>query len=110
MRVSLWLLALAVANAVLASPLAAPAAVQIVIDQFAFSTPRTPVHVGDTVEWINKDVVDHTATEKNKAWNVTLAPGKSARVVMKAAGRFAYYCRFHPNMTGTLTVTAPPGK
>lgn len=77
----------------------------IAIGGLAYSTPRATVHVGDTVEWVNKDIVDHNVTEKQKAmWNVSIAPGKSARVVMKKPGSYVYYCRFHPNMVAWLDV------
>jgi plastocyanin len=31
-------------------------------------------------------------------------PNKSARLVVKKAGTFDYFCRFHPNMKGRMTV------
>ena len=80
--------------------------VQITIGAMAFSTPTSPMKVGDTVEWVNSDIVDHTATDKGGLWNVSMAPGKSAKVVMKKAGTFDYYCRYHPNMIARLVVTA----
>ena len=83
----------------------------IAIGGLAYSTPNATVHVGDTVEWVNKDIVDHNVTEKKGAkWNVSIAPGKSARVVMKTAGTYTYYCRYHPNMVAYLNVTAPGKK
>jgi plastocyanin len=103
-----WLLAAAIAlpiAAVSAAP--APRTVRITIGAMAYSAPSATVRVGDTVEWINKDVVDHTATEKASGlWNVSIAPGKTAKVVVKKAGRFDYYCRYHPNMTATLVVAS----
>jgi plastocyanin len=92
------------ASAVTASPdKAKPLA--ITIGGLAYSTPRATVRVGDTVEWINKDIVDHNVTEKKNAiWNVSIAPGKSAKVVMKKPGSYVYYCRFHPNMVAWLDV------
>jgi plastocyanin len=77
----------------------------IAIGGLAYSMPRAAVRVGDTVEWINKDIVDHNVTEKQSAtWNVSIAPGKSAKVVMKKRGSYVYYCRFHPNMVAWLDV------
>ena len=83
------------------------ATIQVTIDQMTFNPPKLTVRIGDTIEWINKDVVDHTATEKASGlWNVSIAPGKTAKVVVKKAGRFDYYCRYHPNMTATLVVAS----
>jgi plastocyanin len=85
-----------------------PAVVQITIDQAAFSTLKKPLKVGDVVEWVNNDVVDHTATEKvgpkEKGWDAVIRVGRKVRVEMKEAGKVEYICRFHPNMTGTLVV------
>jgi plastocyanin len=30
--------------------------------------------------------------------------GKTARIVLKRAGRIAFFCRLHPQMTGAITV------
>jgi plastocyanin len=84
---------------------AAPAkVVTIVIDGVAFGAPDGEIHAGDTVKWINKDVVDHTATDTQRAWRVEIRAGASASLVLKKAGAFDYYCEYHPNMTGHLVV------
>jgi plastocyanin len=84
-----------------------PAVVKITIHDMAFGPSRAAAHVGDTVEWTNLDVVDHTATAAKGAWDVTIPAGKTARVVIKAAGTFDYYCRFHPTMRATVLVKRP---
>jgi plastocyanin len=56
------------------------------------------------VEWINKDIVDHTATARNKAWDVKIPTGKTGRLTLEKAGTFEYYCTLHPNMVGKLIV------
>ena len=87
-----------------------PAVVKIVIDQAAFSVLKKPLVVGDIVEWVNNDVVDHTATEKvgekQKGWDAVVRVGRTARVEMKKAGKIDYICRFHSNMTGQIDVRA----
>jgi plastocyanin len=70
----------------------------------AFEPKEIRAHVGDTVEWANADVFAHTATAKDKAWDVNVLPGKSGRATLKSAGTVSYICRYHPNMTGTITV------
>ena len=105
------LAAIATVSAV-ASPAARvePAVVKIVIDKAAFEPLKKPLVVGDVVEWVNNDVVDHTATEKvgekQKGWDAVVRVGRTARVEMKKAGRIDYICRFHPNMTGHIEVRA----
>jgi plastocyanin len=85
----------------------APKVVQIVIDKATFGDAPSGVFVGDTIEWVNKDIVDHTATAKFGAWDVVVPAGKKTRVVIKKAGTFEYYCKYHPNMIGTLVAKRP---
>jgi plastocyanin len=109
-RALIGVIALAMMSGASASAVPAPVK-QITIAGMSYSSPQLTVKAGDTVEWINKDVVDHTATEKAAGvWNVSIAPGKSLKVVMKKAGTFDYYCRYHPNMVAKLIVTAPGKK
>lgn len=84
---------------------AKPATVQIVVDRMSFAQPNVSARVGDTLEWVNRDIVDHTATEKGRrVWDVTLAAGGRAAVTMTKPGVYDYVCRLHPNMTGRVTV------
>ena len=71
-----------------------------------FSPAQIDVKVGDTIEWVNKDILAHTATV-NGGWDVMIPPKKSASMVVGAAASVDYYCRFHPNMKGRITVTVP---
>src|ERR1051326_5529791 len=86
-------------------PVSAHAAtIQIIIDKLVNTPAEVTAKVGDTIEWINKDVLAHTATAKNGDWDVMLPPKKNGTLVLKKAGTIEYYCRFHPNMKATLTV------
>lgn len=82
----------------------APSTVVVTIDQVAFREKSVSARVGDTIEWTNKDVVDHTATATNGAFNVAIPAGKKARVRLKQAGEVEYYCEYHPNMTAKIIV------
>ncbi|MDB5568478.1 MAG: amicyanin [Tardiphaga sp.] len=77
--------------------------IQVVIDKLVFSPAEINAKVGDTIEWVNKDVLAHTATARD-GWDVPIAANKSASVVLKNAGAVDYYCRFHPNMKGRIVV------
>lgn len=81
------------------------ATIRVTIEKLAFTPVEVNAKVGDTIEWINKDAFAHTATAKNGDWDVMIGPNKTARLVVKKAGATDYYCRFHPNMTGRVTVT-----
>ena len=77
--------------------------IQVTIANLDFSPKEINAKVGDTIEWINKDVLVHSATVRGD-WNLTIAPGKSASQVLSKAGAFDYFCIFHPNMKGHITV------
>lgn len=86
-----------------ASP-AAAATVRVEVKGIAFAPAKAAARVGDTIEWTNKDFVVHSATARRGGWDVNLPPGKSGRTVLIKAGKVAYYCRYHPNMTGEIDV------
>jgi plastocyanin len=69
-----------------------------------FAPKQITVRVGDTVEWVNEDIVAHTATAKDRGWEVNVLPKRSGRIMMKAAGTVSYLCRYHPNMRGEIVV------
>jgi plastocyanin len=77
---------------------------QVKIEKLAFMPSQVSAHVGDTIEWVNADFIAHTATARDGAWDVMIAPSTTASVVLKAGGTVDYYCRLHPNMTGQINV------
>lgn len=81
------------------------ATIQISMENLAISPAEASAKVGDTIEWINKDVFAHTATARNGDFDVTMPPKNTVTFVLKKAGTVDYYCRFHPNMKATLTIT-----
>jgi plastocyanin len=89
---------------VLVTGSARAATVQVKIEKLAFMPSQVTAHVGDTIEWVNADFIAHTATARDGAWDVVIAPSATASVVLKTDGAVAYYCRFHPNMTGQITI------
>lgn len=74
----------------------------VVIKQMQFTPAELIVKKGDTVVWINKDLVDHNITEeKNKAfYSDTLAVGKSWKWAV--TGNADYFCSIHPAMKGKI--------
>ena len=76
----------------------------VTMDQVRFGAVAAGLKVGDTVVWDNRDIVPHTATARDGSFDVVIAPGHSARTVMRRAGTIAVYCRYHPHMTGRLVV------
>jgi plastocyanin len=80
------------------------ATIQITMENLVISPATASAKVGDTVEWINKDIFAHTATARNGDWDVTIPPKKTVTSVLKKAGTVEFYCRFHPNMKATLAI------
>lgn len=72
-----------------------------------FEPAQVSARVGDTIEWTTKDVLVHTATARNKDWDVVIPAQGKARLVLRRAGDIDHYCRFHPNMTGRASIKAP---
>ncbi|MGH7110292.1 MAG: cupredoxin domain-containing protein [Stellaceae bacterium] len=83
---------------------AAAATLRVVIENIAYHDVPATAHVGDVIVWVNKDFVDHTATARNGSFDVLLPAGKTVRMTLKHAGKVAFYCRFHPQMTGVIAV------
>jgi len=84
--------------------LAAGESHRIVIKAASYDPAQVRAHVGDEIVWDNQDIVAHTATSADKAWDVTMTPGRSGRIVARSPGTFGYICRYHPNMKGELVV------
>ena len=99
-----WFVPIVAALMVGASISAHAATIQISMENLEISPAEASAKVGDTIEWINKDIFAHTTTARNGDWDVTIAPKKTVTSVLKKAGAIDYYCRFHPNMKATLTI------
>ena len=80
--------------------------VQVKITDLAFSPADITVNAGDTVEWVNNDFIDHTATTTGGDWDVMIAAGHPARQQMTKTGTIKYFCRVHPDMTGAIHVVS----
>ena len=71
------------------------------------------VYVGTTVIWTNRDNLPHTSTSGVPAnvdgiWNSSVLPKHDQfSFTFTQPGVFRYWCRVHPNMTGTITVQSP---
>ena len=101
------LLTVAASAAAAGLPAAArPTTHTIVMAKMRFGPAPAGLRVGDTIVWINRDLFRHTATAQDRSFDIDLAPGASGRTVMRRAGSLPYVCRFHPGMTGRLTVVA----
>ena len=95
-----------------------PAAVSIV--DGGFRPAAVGIAAGSPVTWTNTDGSRHTVTADAGAFDSgTLASGATFSFTFPSPGTFAYFCAFHSEMQGTVTVgnaasaaptpsTAPP--
>lgn len=79
--------------------------IEIRAEKLVFTPAQISAHVGDTIVWVNADFVAHTATARNGAWDIMMPPNTKKELALKSAGAVDYYCKFHPNMIGKITVT-----
>jgi plastocyanin len=73
---------------------------------FAFSPSSLSVHVGTRVTFTNRDAATHTFTANGGLFDSgDVASGQSYGFTFTQAGSYAYHCRIHSSMTGTITVS-----
>jgi plastocyanin len=100
-------LAIAVGGAVHAAGKAEPKPEPrtVTIDAVTYAPRFVTVHPGETITWVNKDLVAHTVTAKNGSFDSkVIEAGKSWSFTPKERGQFDYKCTLHPTMKGTLVV------
>lgn len=81
-----------------------PKVITVEIKDMKFSPDTITVNKGDTVLWINRDMVAHDATEvPSKAWTSgPINPGGSWKMVV--TGSADYYCSIHVVMKAKIQV------
>lgn len=73
--------------------------------QMTFAPQRLEVSAGATVEWTNRDQVEHTITANDGSWDSgPIAPGGSWRHTFDTPGTYSFHCTPHPFMTGVVVV------
>ncbi len=85
----------------------APATASVRLADRTFSPGSVTIAAGGTVTWRNNDDRAHTATGDAFDSGV-MATGATYRKTFPSTGTFSFLCIIHPEMTGTVTVTAGP--
>jgi plastocyanin len=80
--------------------------IAVTIEDFAYAPAELTVARGTRVVFHDRDRSSHTATARDPAAfdTGTIEAGATAAVELEDPGTYAYYCAFHPFMTGTVTV------
>jgi plastocyanin len=72
---------------------------------FAFGPQAITVKAGAHVTWSNDDGSPHTVTFRDGSPGAkSLSPGQSFTRMFDKPGTYAYFCSFHPYMTGSVVV------
>jgi plastocyanin len=77
----------------------------VAINAATYVPAELTAKVGDTIVWSNQDIFVHSVTDRGKSFDMNILPKHDARITLKTSGSINYYCRFHPNMQGRLTVS-----
>ena len=92
------------AHSAMPSAASQPRQHRVEIHAFQFMPQQISVAPGDTIVWINRDIVPHTVIENGGTWrSPPLEEGQSWKIVVERNGLYTYFCEFHPHMTGILT-------
>ena len=80
---------------------------QVNIDNFSFVPATLTVAPGATVKWTNHDDIPHNIfDENNKFHSPVLDTDQNWSYRFIEPGRYEYYCKIHPKMTGRVVVAA----
>jgi len=77
---------------------------KVLIENYKYEPAEITIQVGESVTWINKDAVRHTATGDGFDSGL-FGKDQSVTLVFEEAGTFEYICTPHPYMEGTVIVT-----
>ena len=84
---------------------AAPASMEVKIDNFSFGPGALTVAVGTTVTWTNRDDIPHTVVSTDGVFkSKVLDTDEKFSYTFSKAGTYAYFCSIHPKMTGKVVV------
>ena len=86
---------------------AGPSPVKVSIERNVFEPKEVVVAAGTTVTWVNADEVPHTVTSTASPplfGSKTLRADDTFSLEFKAAGKYDYFCKVHPFMTGKVVV------
>lgn len=76
----------------------------LTVVDFGFSPTDLSVTEGQTISISNIGETSHTFTTEDDAIDQTIGAGETVDVTLTGVSSGGFFCRFHPQMTGTLTV------
>lgn len=83
----------------------APAGTSVRMAGSRFEPATLTFALGSTVRWFNDDALPHTVIAAEGSWDSgNLGPGGRFERRFDSAGTYAYLCRHHHGMTGSIVV------
>jgi plastocyanin len=83
---------------------------EVILSELIFSPKSLTVSAGTTVTWSNNEAVTHTVTSDATLFDSgDLTKGQTYKYTFSTAGTYAYHCKYHSGMTGTIIVTSSTG-
>jgi plastocyanin len=76
----------------------------LTIVDFGFSPTELSVSEGQTITVTNIGETSHTFTTDDDAVDQTIGAGETVEITLTGVASGGFHCRFHSQMTGTLTV------
>lgn len=86
------------------SAIAEPKEVTITLGNMTYGKIPGDIKVGDTILWVNRDTVIHSATARDHSFDIRANPNQTVKMTVSKAGTFPFTCIYHSMMRGTLTV------
>lgn len=83
----------------------APAGTSVRMAGSRFEPSTLTIAPGETVRWFNDDALPHTVSANDGRWDSgDLVPGQGFERSFDQSGSYAYLCRYHAGMAGTIAV------
>ncbi len=80
--------------------------VAVAIKGFKFGSGSITAKVGQVIAFTNGDSAPHTATLDDGSCSTgSISPNASDGLVFTVAGTYAFHCKIHSSMHGTITVS-----
>ena len=82
-------------------------AVTAAVKDFEFDPATVTAKVGDTITWTNNGAAQHTVTldDQPSCDTGSITAGSTGSLKFTAAGTYAFHCKIHSSMKGTITIT-----
>jgi plastocyanin len=80
-------------------------AIEVKIDNFAYTPGVVTVKAGTQVTWINRDDIPHTVdSTQGKFKSAPMDTDEKFQFRFTEPGEYPFFCRMHPKMTGKIIV------